>query len=39
MWLISRRRVDALKHSFELANMRNNMHLFLSTLICNQHAS
>jgi len=38
MWLVSRR-VDALKHSCELANMRNNMHLFLYTLIHNQPAS
>jgi hypothetical protein len=38
MWLVSRR-VDALTHSFKLANMHNNMHLFLHTLICNQSAT
>ena len=38
MWLVSRR-VDALSHSFKLANVHNNMHLFLYTLICNQPAA
>ena len=38
MWLVSRR-VDTLTHSFKLANMHNNMHLFLHTLICNQSAT
>ena len=38
MWLVSRR-VDALSHSFKLANVHNNMHLFLHTLICNQSAT
>jgi len=38
MWLVSRR-VDALTHSFELANVHNTMHLFLYTLICNQPAA
>jgi hypothetical protein len=38
MWLVSRR-VDALTHPFELANVHNTMHLFLYTLICNQPAA
>ena len=38
MWLVSRR-VDALSHSFKLANVHNNMHLFLHTLISNQSAA
>jgi len=38
MWLVSCR-VDALSHSFKLANAHNNMHLFLHTLICNQSAA
>ena len=38
MWLVSRR-VDTLTHSFKLANMHNNMHLFLHTLISNQFAT
>ena len=38
MWLVSRR-VDALSHSFKLANAHNNMHLFLHTLISNQSAA
>ena len=33
MWLVSRR-VDVLTHSFKLANMDNNRHFFLHTLIC-----
>jgi hypothetical protein len=38
MWLVSRR-VDALSHSFKLANVHNNMHLFFHTLIWNQSAT
>ena len=38
MWLVSRR-VDTLTHSFKLANMHNNMHLFLHTLISNLAAT
>ena len=38
MWLVSRR-VDALSHSFKLANVHNNMHLFLHTLISNLAAT
>ena len=38
IWLVSRR-VDALTHPSELANVHNNMHLFLHTLICNQPAA
>ena len=37
MWLVSCR-VDALSHSFKLANVHNN-HLFLHTLISNQAAA
>ena len=38
MWLVSCR-VDALSHSFKLANVHNNMHLFFHTLIWNQSAT
>jgi len=38
IWLVSRR-VDALTHSFKAANVHNNKHLFLHTLMCNQSAA
>ena len=38
MWLVSRR-VDTLTHSFKLANVHNNMHFFLHTLIGNHSAA